>query len=331
MNRLSPRIILAILLASLLTLSRVRPAQSSPAPKADSRPQSVSAYDLIAAVNSLRASNGLPAYQVNSILMSIAQTHSEYQASTGTVTHYGPGGTRPYQRALNAGYNVENAYTNPPGWFAENIQAGSGMTAQSVVNAWMGDSEHQNTMLSANLVDVGAGVACSSDYCYFTIDAGRESGEPYTPPPPGATLPGGGTSVIRPAVMSNTPEADGSIKHTVRDGETLFEIALAYDTTVDEIKRINRLATNLIYVGDVLIIRGPAPKGTATVTPTETAKPTFTPFIFWTVTPSITSTSTPIPSAPIANQSGAVAVGVIIVAALVLAGVLTASAGRKRA
>src|SRR4030043_1255227 len=62
------------------------------------------AYSLIDAVNNLRAANGLPAYQVNSILMAVAQGHSDYQAAIGQVTHTGAGGTRPRDRAAAAGY-----------------------------------------------------------------------------------------------------------------------------------------------------------------------------------------------------------------------------------
>ena len=51
-----------------------------------------SAYQLIDAVNSYRGQHGLPAYTVNSILMGTAQSQAEYMASTGTVTHTGPGG-----------------------------------------------------------------------------------------------------------------------------------------------------------------------------------------------------------------------------------------------
>jgi uncharacterized protein YkwD len=332
MNRRAQRLLLTLLLASFLTLGRVRPAQSSSSAQSDPRPQPVSGYDLIAAVNSLRASNGLPAYQVNSILMRIAQDHSAYQASIGQWTHTGPGGTRPYERALAAGYNVENALTNPPGFFSENVLEGIGLSAQDVINKWAGDYEHLHTMTSSDLVDVGAGVACSGDKCYYTLDAGRQSGSSvsYTPGSGGAAS--GGTTVASGGIIfPSTPAADGSIRHTVKEGEALFTISIAYKTSVEEIKRLNRLTANLIYPGDVLLIREAAPAGTVTVTPTVTPKPTFTPFVFRTVTPSITSTPTPIPSAPIANESGMAAVGMIIVAALVLAGVLTASAGRKRA
>ena len=98
------------------------------------RPQTVSAYDLINAVNALRASRGLPAYSINSTLMSVAQAHSDYQAAIGTVTHYGPGGTRPFQRALAAGYPVAGDLSLG-GFYSENIQGGPGLTAQSAVNA----------------------------------------------------------------------------------------------------------------------------------------------------------------------------------------------------
>src|ERR1700690_358988 len=70
-------------------------------------PVTSTGYDLVSAVNALRASSGLPSYSVNSILMTIAQEQAEYLASTGgAYGHVGAGGTLPYQRALNAGYSV---------------------------------------------------------------------------------------------------------------------------------------------------------------------------------------------------------------------------------
>jgi len=312
-----------------LSVSLTPPARAS----APSAPRFANAYEVIDAVNALRARNGLYAYSINSILMNIAQAHSDYQAAIGTVTHYGPDGSRPYQRALAAGYPVANAITNPPGFYAENIQGGPGLTAQSVVNAWTGDSDHLNTMLSPNLVEVGAGVSCSGDYCYFTLDAARPSGEPVVYTPPGGTttpIPGGTAFPTRIVVFPSTPGADGSVRHTVRSGETLFLIALAYKTTVDSLKSLNRLSSDLIYPGDVLLIFPPRPTETTAPTGSATPVPSATPFLFRTATRPPEPTATPVPSAPLSGGSGAVIVGIIIISALLLAGGLTALGGRKR-
>jgi len=295
------------------------------------RPLNANAYELIDAVNSLRAKNGLPPYSINSILMSVAQSHSDYQASIGSVTHFGPGGTRPYERALAAGYPVAGDLSLG-GFYSENIMGGTGYTAQEVVNAWMGDAPHQNTMLSANLTEIGAGVSCSGSFCYFTIDASTQSGSPvsYTPSSGGTTGGIGSTVPTRGIVFPNTPEADGSIKHVVQPGETLWEIAFAYKVGVDVLKRLNKLSNDFIYPGDTLIIRNISGTSTPGPTGSPTIVPTLTPFVFWTVTASPTGTSTPLPSAPLTGDRGGIVVGVIVVAALVLAGVLTASGTRKR-
>ncbi|MGH9532007.1 MAG: LysM peptidoglycan-binding domain-containing protein, partial [Terriglobales bacterium] len=44
--------------------------------------------------------------------------------------------------------------------------------------------------------------------------------------------------------------------HTVKPGETLYSIANAYNTTVAELKRDNRLASNKLFPGDTLVING---------------------------------------------------------------------------
>lgn len=321
-RRILSVLLLGFFIASLVGLQATSLAQA--------QPHTANAYELIDAVNSLRAKNGLPAYSINSILMSVAQAHSDYQASIGSVTHYGPGGTRPYERALAAGYPVAGDLSLG-GFYSENIMGGTGYTAQEVVNAWMGDAPHQNTMLSANLTEIGAGVSCSGSFCYFTIDASTPSGTTvsYTPSSGGTSGAGGSPVPTRGVVFPNTPDADGSIRHIVQPGETLWEIATAYKIGVDEIKRLNKLSNDFIYPGNTLIIKQAAGTPTAGPTGSPTVAPTFTPFVFWTVTASPTGTSTSLPSAPLAGDSGAVVVGAIVVAALILAGVLTASGIRK--
>jgi len=85
---------------------------------AQARPTN-SAYDVIAAVNQLRAANGLPPYQVNGSLMAAAQSHSEYMAANGIVSHTGSGGSRPRDRAIAAGYGGGNQV-----YVSENIAGG---------------------------------------------------------------------------------------------------------------------------------------------------------------------------------------------------------------
>src|SRR6266496_443090 len=61
-------------------------------------------YDLVNAVNVLRASNGLTPYSINSILMYTAQSQADFMAATGNMTHAGAGGSGLTDRLLAAGY-----------------------------------------------------------------------------------------------------------------------------------------------------------------------------------------------------------------------------------
>jgi len=65
---------------------------------------------------------------VNSTLMGVAQAQAEFMASSGTVSHTGPGGSRPYQRALAAGYPLAGQI--PPGFYSENILSSSSRSPQ---------------------------------------------------------------------------------------------------------------------------------------------------------------------------------------------------------
>jgi LysM repeat protein/RNA polymerase subunit RPABC4/transcription elongation factor Spt4 len=63
------------------------------------------------------------------------------------------------------------------------------------------------------------------------------------------------------------------IIHSVKLGDTLYDIALEYGTTVDAIKAQNGLESNQLRVGQQLII----PRGTITPAPSPTTIPTATP------------------------------------------------------
>ena len=64
-------------------------------------------YEVIDAVNALRASYGLPPYAVDNLLMLAAQGQADYLASIAPNVgngHVGPGGTDTDARALAVGY-----------------------------------------------------------------------------------------------------------------------------------------------------------------------------------------------------------------------------------
>jgi uncharacterized protein YkwD len=321
-----------LLLIPFLTAGLLLPAAVQALPLESHHNQTAS--DVIDEVNALRAEQGLPAYKVNPILMKVAQSHADYQASTGIVTHYGENGSRPYQRALEAGYPVAGDLSTG-GFFSENVDAGRNLSASDVVQGWQEDSLHRNTMISADLQDIGVGVAIAEGVTYYTLVAGQasESAIPASSSPvvssgdPFASTTGT-PSTLQP-LATNTVTEDGTVYHIVQPNEALWSIALAYETTIAELKRLNRLVTDDIYEGQRLVIsrqevETPTPQPSITVTlgiPTSTA--TFP------VTPSSTPTSTPIPTPPASRERGGQIVGGIVLVAIIAAG-LGAWLGRRK-
>lgn len=317
----------------LLTVS-LFPSERADAQHGRFSPNS-SAQGLIAEVNALRASNNLPPYQANPILMRIAQSHADYIASTGVMTQFGADGRRPFQRAIAAGYSV-GGDLSLGGLFGENIHSGANLTPSEAVAVWQGVPAQRATMLSPDFRDAGAGAAVSNGITYYVFDAGAE-GNALTPTStalaPGAfivsTAGARGTEAV--IVFVSTPLDTGEVFHVVKRGEALWSIALAYGTTIENLTRLNRLASDAIFEGQTLLVQSAS---TETPTPTETPAGTATfgiPTSTATspVTPTVTSTSTPAPVAPASFESGGIAVVVIILTALLAAGLGAFLGGRK--
>ena len=295
-----------------------------------------SANDLIAAVNTLRVSNGLSAYTANSILMQIAQDQANYMAATGQVAHR-PGLT---QRILNAGYPLAGDLSQG-GFRAENITGGN-KTAAQAVQEWTGDSLHLNTMLSPNLTEIGAGVAKVGDRYFWVIDCAQPttSGVPqaYTPNPDDPAVESSSSSDFIVPVVTSTPDENGLVYHEVQYGQTLWAIAIGYGVKIDEIRALNNQgATTDIYQGDRLLIRkdalpSPVP-ATSAVANTQVSTETFQ-IVTMTSLPTIILSPTKTSALVVENVKersiAGIAVGIVLVT-LLFAGTLTWVSSRRAA
>ena len=54
--------------------------------------------------------------------------------------------------------------------------------------------------------------------------------------------------------VSDIEKEENTINYTVQKGDSLYSIARKYDTTIDRIKDLNNLTTNLLSIGQVLLI-----------------------------------------------------------------------------
>jgi len=126
---------------------------------------SITSYDVIAAVNALRANHGLPPYDVDNLLMLAAQEQADYLASiTPNVGngHVGPGGTDADARALAVGYPYVEGLDINENWAGIPLE----MSIESLIATGWSDDDHLHTMLHERGQYIGAGVAVSCSTAY---------------------------------------------------------------------------------------------------------------------------------------------------------------------
>jgi LysM repeat protein len=215
--------------------------------------QSGPAHEIIRLVNELRASLGLPAFQVNAALMAAAQGHAEWMAANVTYTHTGAGGSRPQDRANAAGY---------VGYVSENIVGGTGMTPEGGVNWWRNSDIHYRTMTSTHYSECGAGYATGSGHNMYVLVVGQPSNAPppsnNQPPPAQNPIAPAAEPVVVVPVEISPPREDGSIVHVVQSGQTAWDIAAVYGVDLVTLLELNNLPDNPILLpGDEIVVRPP--------------------------------------------------------------------------
>ena len=212
--------------------------------------------EVITAINNYRQQNGLNQLSTNNILMSLAQGQSDYQASIGTFTHFGPGGTTAKDRAYAAGYGNGNTI-----FLSEIVYQGYNATDNDAITWWKGSLIHNHVMLDSRYVEIGAGVTTSGNYTYFTAEIAWVSGYPAPTQggindnlDEGEDLQDDSYPVVAPIIKS-TPRADGKIIHIVQSGQDPWSIAAVYEVDFKILLTKNGLGPNsFIFPGDEIII-----------------------------------------------------------------------------
>jgi LysM repeat protein len=242
---------------------------------------------VIALINGYRSGNGLSELAQNSILMSTAQGQADWlisqpMGSVGDV-HAGPGGTRPKDRAYNAGYGGGQAI-----FISEIVKGGVDETPQSALAWWKTSAPHNNTMLSTTYTEIGAGAATDGNgRWWYVAVTGQQAGGTYAPSntAPNAEQPA--APVMIPVTKAD-PQPDGSVVHIIRTGQTLWTIAAVYEVPLDQLLQLNG-NNETIYPGDEITVMPPG--SMPTLVPTEDPNATPTP-----LPPTATSQPSPTPA-----------------------------------
>ena len=231
---------------------------------------SVAAQDtqsvLLARINSLRRSQGLPPYSISVALNSAAKNHAIWMARTGKVSHQQDDGTGPRTRARNAGYSSN--------WVSENIYRGLRASALEAWNWWLGSPTHYAGITSPNYDNVGVGSASGEFGTAYVLVFGNSLGRAPASRANGTQLSAGLNAPAAPSFVLGIDDV-GNIKHEIQTGDTIGNIALIYGYTWADIPymlEINDMALDdirLIQPGDVFLV--PPKDGTFTPAPATPA------------------------------------------------------------
>ena len=306
------------------------------------------AEELISAVNALRIAKGLRPLTVHPALMQIAQIQVEGIAA-GNNGHWRPNNLSLGQWLMSLGYPLSGDI-NLDGYRSENWIGGPNMTVQEAILAWGGDDPHTNTMLSPWRSDIGAGIATAVDewgqtIVYYVLETalrtrdGRMQPEAYPTltaialdqllvygDPTQAALALGVSQFVIPVTCA-TARPDGDVIHEVKNGQSLWAIAIEYGVKIDQIRALNNLPATNIYVGQKLLVQKHA-----TQPPTPTSKETPTPRATLTPRPVPTQTFTPQPTdEPLAAnlKSNMFSISIIAIAVLFVVGVIIGNTRRR--
>lgn len=288
MNKVLKISAIIIMVICLILSNQIHPTKAAAS-------QSVTADELITLINNWRVGYGNEPLVVDPILMSTAYDTAVYMAINGLRSHIGDVSGRIAAAGYGGGAQV---------FATENFAIGP--VSIETIAEWWSDESHQYPSANPSYVHIGAGVFPYGDRIWYIVHAAYTSGDAqYTPNPTQLLNSGTNTPSVSQLIIpvqTVTPNENGAVVHEVLPGQALWSIAIAYDTKIDDLIRLNNLNPEdpTIYVGDKLLIfeaiRTPVNTIISPTIDPSQVTPTPTP----TVRPTRTKTATPKPSNTIA-------------------------------
>lgn len=261
-NFLTWFIVLAFALCFLSPSLTVQASSSEPVPMRDA-----TAYDMIIAMNTLRASYGYPALIEDPIVNAVAQYTAETMAASQMSWHIGDVRGRLAASGYGGGATV---------WATENFAVGN-MGIDEIMSVWA-DPDHMRPAATAAYCHVGAGVATASNGMkYYILQAayiaGQSCGDASSSSSGGSSSSGSGSSagsvsqLIVPVKIA-TPDEDGKVYHVVQAGQSFWSIAISYQIKIADLETWNNLTRDTpLRTGQRLFIPGKNTVGYSTPTP----------------------------------------------------------------
>jgi hypothetical protein len=148
----------------------------------------------VAALNQIRAENGLPPFTVNTELSNLARGHAQVMADAGEIFHADP---------ISAGFT--GAWQK----LGENVGVGAGV--QVLVDAFVASSGHFANIVDPSFSQIGVGVVWKDSALYTTH---RFLQAPGTTPPPPPTPTAPPTTAPAPPVATSPPPPPTSLPPT---------------------------------------------------------------------------------------------------------------------
>jgi hypothetical protein len=171
---------------------------------------------LVAAVNSARASAGLPALSDNEDLAAVAQSHSQAMAAAGALSH-----------------NPDLPSQAPSTWVVLGENVGEGSTCDGIASAFMSDEAHRQNILGTQFNALGVGVVSdATGMLWVTEDfMGTGSTSAQLPPasaPPASAPPASAPPVPAPARPASPAARSAVIPTPARTASTAAGVPRAH-------------------------------------------------------------------------------------------------------